>query len=165
MPWTRPNLTAGARLLAERTDAFLDQIESLTDPNWATYAGALTAVTTNPTLGNSTTKWRYRQPAGPADLVHVEHQLVIGSTFTAGNGVYRWSMPVNASADSLACACGIAYIFDNGTANRIGVVKFETAGVVNIFRNDQASAMTNAGPGTAWATGDIVAFSIAYEPA
>lgn len=165
MPWTRPNLTAGARLLAERTDALLDQIESLTDPGWSTYAGALTAVTTNPTLGNSTTKWRYRQPAGPADLVHVEHQLVIGSTFTAGSGVYRWSMPVNASTDSLACATGIAYIFDNGTANRIGVVKFETASVVNIFRNDQAAALTDAGPGTAWATGDKVTFSIAYEPA
>lgn len=167
MPWSaRPNLTAGARLLGERTDAFLDQIDSLTDPGWTDYSGtfALTAVTTNPTKGNSTYLARYRRPTD-CDLIDVEVSVTIGSTFSAGSGVYRFSVPFNASAGSISCATGISYIFDNGTANRIGVVRFEAAGYVNIYRNDQTTALTHAGPGTAWATGDIVTFSLAYEPA
>lgn len=158
--------SAGQRLTAAQLQTIVTQVDSLTDPNWTDYSNsfALTAVTTDPTKGNSTYSARYRRPAN-CDLIHYEGKITIGSTFSPGSGIYRFSVPVNASALAIANTVGQGYIFDNGTANRQGTVKFEAAGFFNIYLHDSLSGFTNSGSGTAWATNDTISWSLVYEPA
>ena len=163
---TRPNLPALHKVTAAEMDAVLDQVETLTGAGWFDYSSTftLTAVSVNPTKGNSTYLARYRQPTG-SDLVQVEVCITIGSTFVAGSGVYRFSVPVNASTGSASCAVGVGWIFDSGTANRTGVVRFDAVSYVNWYLNGSTAAIDNTGSGTAWATGDKIAFSLTYEAA
>lgn len=176
MSWTDRPANFGVPGHVDRSDekeAILDQLDSLTGAGWTDYtttapsggqAFTLSAVTTPPTQGNSTYLARYRRPAG-SDLCVMEFYILVGSTFSAGSGVYRFLVPFNASANAILCATGTGFILDTGTANRTGILRFEAAGYVNWYLNASASAIANAGSGTAWATGDIIAGTIAYEPA
>jgi len=159
-------VTAGSRLTAAKINELVNQVNSLTDPDWTDYSAsfALTAATTNPTKGNSTYSARYRRPAN-ADLIHYEGKITIGSTFAVGSGVYRLSLPVNASTLAQANAVGQGYIFDTGTANRQVTLRADAATYLQMYLHDSLSGITNTGPGTAWATGDIIAWSFYYEPA
>jgi hypothetical protein len=160
------SVSAGNRLTAAKVNELITQINSLTDPDWTDYSASftLTAATTNPTKGNSTYSARYRRPTN-SDLIHYEGKITIGSTFSAGSGVYRFSLPVNASALAQANAVGQAYIFDSGTANRQGTIRLDAATYFQLYLHDSLSGITNTGSGTAWATGDIIAWSVYYEPA
>lgn len=177
MSWTdRPaDLDAPGHLVrGDELETTLDQIASLTGSGWTDYtttapsggqAFTLSAVTTPPTQGNSTYLARYRRASG-GDLVHMEFRILIGSTFSTGSGVYRFLVPFNASANAILCTVGSGYIFDAGNVNRVGVLRFEAAGYVNWYNaTPAANAIDQSGHGTAWATGDIIAGSITYEPA
>lgn len=136
------------------------------DPAWTDFSSAftLTAPTTNPTKGNSTYSAQYRR--GPSHkLVHYEGKITIGSTFVAGSGIYRFALPVNADTTAIANAVGSGYIFDAGTANRQATIRIDAATYLTMYLHDSLSAITNAGSGTAWATGDILAWSVWYRPA
>jgi hypothetical protein len=150
----------------DERETILDQVESLTSPGWTDYSASwsLQALSVNPTKGNSTYNAYYRRPTS-GDAIDFEFYILIGSTFAAGSGVYRFPVPFNASAGSILRTTGSGYIFDNGTANRTGILRFEAAGYFNFFINGGASAITHTGSGTAWATSDIIAGSIRYEPA
>jgi len=171
MAWTdRPaNLDKPGHIpKGDELEATLDQIAALTAAGWTDISSTYVvgAVTTPPTKGSSTYNVRYRRSAG-ADLVHFEFRILIDATWAGapGSGVYRFPAPFNASASAILCANGAGYVFDNGTANRACVVRFENAGNLNVYNDGGASALTHAGSGTAWATGDIISGSIAYEPA
>jgi len=159
-------IPAGARLLAEKLAPWRAQINELTAAGWTDISGTfvLGATTTPPTKGNSTYSVFYRRVDG-GDLVHVRGYILIGSTFSAGNGVYRFPVPFNASAGAILAATGSGYVFDNGTANRACAVRFGAASYLEIYNDGAANALSNTGSGTAWATGDIIQWSIAYEPA
>jgi hypothetical protein len=159
-------IPALSRLLAEDLKAITDQLTSEQAAGYTDWSASfvLGAVTTAPTKGNSTYNVAYRRSAN-GDVVDYEGYILIGSTFAAGSGVYRFPVPVNASAGGVLRSTGVAYIFDNGTANRHGVAKFDTAARLNIYLDNAASALTNAGSGTAWATGDIIQWSIRYPAA
>lgn len=133
-------------------------------PGWVDYSSTftLTATTTNPTKGNSTYAARYQYPTG-GDLIETEIRIDIGSTFAAGSGVYRFLLPFAANTSDTAIGAG--YILDTGTANRNVVVRRETSTQVSIYLNAALTAITDAGSGTAWATGDIIQFSYRYQPA
>lgn len=133
-------------------------------PGWVDYSSTftLTATTTSPTKGNSTYVARYRAPTG-ADKVDVQVRIDIGSTFSAGSGVYRFLLPFTANTADVGI--GACYILDTGTANRMAVVRRETSTQVSVYLNGALSGITDAGSGTAWATGDIIQFSFTYQPA
>lgn len=152
----------------------LDGVEAGLGRGWVDISSTFVigAVTTPPTKGNSTYVVTYRRPGstgtgvtGFGDLVHVNGYVLIGSTFSAGSGVYRFPVPFNASANAILAACGSVFVFDNTTANRCGTCVFGSATWVELYVDGSASALTHAGSGTAWATGDIIRWSIAYEPA
>ncbi|MER7002201.1 hypothetical protein ABT297_04020 [Dactylosporangium sp. NPDC000555] len=162
-----PVLPAGHVVTAAELKQITDQIDSLTAPGWTPYGTAGTIIgasVTNPALGNSTWAARYRRAAG-SDIVFCEGRIAIGSTFAPGNGVYRFAVPFNASSSAVANVVGQGFIFDAGTANRQGTIRFESAGFFNIYLHDSFSGVTNAGSGTAWATNDVIAWSLAYQPA
>lgn len=159
-------IPAGSRLLAEDLLPLTDQVTSQQVPGWTDWSASfvLGAVTTPPTKGNSTYSVAYRRPAG-GDIVDLRGYILIGSTFAAGSGVYRFPVPFNASAGAILAEVGSAHIFDNTTAERTAIVKFGAAGYLEMVLNGAASAITNAGSGTAWATGDVLRWRISYEPA
>jgi hypothetical protein len=140
-------------------------LNDLLAPGWTDYSGTftLTATTTNPTKGNSTYLARYRRPDG-SDKVDVEIYILIGSTFAAGSGLYRFLLPVAASANAILSAVGAVYVADVGTAGRTAVARILDATHVECLRNGDASVFTNTLPQT-WATGDIIQISISYEAA
>lgn len=133
-------------------------------PGWNDYSSTftLTATTTNPTKGNSTYAARYHYPSG-GDMVHVQVRIDIGSTFSAGSGVYRFLLPFSANGSDASIGAG--YVLDTGTANRSVVVRRETTTQVSCYLNGALTALTDAGSGTAWATGDIIQFAFTYQAA
>lgn len=133
-------------------------------PGWVDYSATftLTATSVNPTKGNSLYVARYHLP-GNGDMVHVQVRIDIGSTFSAGSGVYRFLLPF--VADTADVSIGACYILDTGTANRMAVVRRETSTHVSVYLNGALSAITEAGSGTAWATGDIIQFAFTYQSA
>lgn len=159
--WGRP----GHADRGHEKEAVRLQITQLTSPGWTVdSAFTLQALSVNPTQGNSIYSGAYRRPANGDDIQY-DFYILIGSTFSAGSGVYRFPVPFAASARSILASTGSAYIFDNGTANRTGILRFEASGYTNLFINGGSSAITHTGSGTAWATSDIIAGSIRYEPA
>lgn len=133
-------------------------------PGWVDYSSTftLTAPTTNPTKGNSTYFAQYLAPSN-TDRIEIQVNIIIGSTFAAGSGVYRFLLPFAAHANDYGIGAG--YILDLGTANRTGSVRRETTTVLNFYLNASLSAITDTGSGTAWAAGDIIQFSYSYRPA
>jgi hypothetical protein len=164
MTWTnRPDMTAGSRLLAEDTDAFLDQIDSLTAPGWTSYTPTWNNTSTSPSIGNgSWTGSRYRRPSG-MDLVLFEIKLLWGSTTGAGTGSFwSFSFPVTPSATE-ADWSGIAWLEDTSAGARRFWHAFAFAGAILVC----AEAGTLAGTGSpwTWATGDTLRVRGWYEPA
>jgi hypothetical protein len=133
-------------------------------PGWVDYSSTftLTAVSVNPTKGNSTYVARYHYPSN-GEVIQVQVRIDIGSTFSAGSGVYRFLLPFSANTNDVSI--GSAYILDTGTANRMAVVRRETTTQVCLYLNGALTALNEAGSGTAWATGDVIQFSYIYQPA
>jgi hypothetical protein len=166
MVWVPPNFNAGQYPPASDLEYAFDQIADLTHPGWTDWSSTfvLDALSVTPTKGNSTYMARYRKvPDG--DVVDFEFYILIGSTFSAGSGVYEFPVPHAPSSGAILCALGPGYIFDSGTANRTGVMRFAPGGYLEWYLNGATAAITHTGSGTAWATGDIITGSIRYEPA
>lgn len=121
---TITNLNPGDEIV----DTWVDAVQGNVGDGWSTYALSITASTTNPTQGNSTYGARYRRIND--HTVAVDIRVIVGSTFTAGSGVYMFSVPVAAADASGYGALGPAYILDNGTAEYIGVCRFNSGGLV-----------------------------------
>lgn len=122
----------------------------------------ITASTTNPTKGNSVYSATYRQIGG---LVYLAFGITIGSTFAAGTGTYRFSLPVVAA--SLARSTGAVWINETGVALRVGTVKLQSATQAEIYlSNLTGAALGSTGPSAAgWTTNDGVLASLWYEAA
>lgn len=165
------NFTIG-RLRASLLNLLVAGINSLNRPTWQSYGASGTVLTssgTNPTLGNSTFAFAYRQTTSGGDLgdlVIARGTVTIGSTFSAGTGNYKWLLPVAASSGAQAASVGVFWINDNGTAFRAGSVIFADSTHVELHPHNGTGGPYGAGgPGTAWASGDVVRFQIEYEPA
>jgi hypothetical protein len=161
--------TAGAKLRASILNALVNQINSLTAPGWVSYGTSttvLTASTTNPTMGNSTFTADYRRAADNSDLVIARMTITIGSSFSAGSGNYRFLLPTNASTKSQNASVGTFWINDFGTAFRVGSALIGGATYVELHpHNGTGGPYGSGGPGTAWASGDVIKWQIEYEPA
>lgn len=167
-----PTFPAGHVPTADEFEQLTDQIDSLTAPGWFDYttvapsggsAFALTATTTNPTQGNSTYSAHMRRSAS-GDIVFVRIYIVIGSTFSAGSGVYQLGLPYAMSSGAIGTV-GPMYILDNGTALRAGVaIQGTSTSTLQLIINGAVTGVTHSSP-QAWATGDEIRLSFAYEPA
>lgn len=142
------------------------QVQRVSAPGWIDYSSSfvLSATTTNPTKGNSTYMAHYRYPAG-GDIVTVRIYILIGSTFAAGSGLYRFSLPVPASANSILGSVGMVFCSDTGTAGRMGVAKFVASNPtqLEIFPDNNGSPFSNTIP-QVWAAGDWISLQMDYEP-
>jgi hypothetical protein len=137
--------------------------------DWTDYSSTftLTASTTSPTKGNSIylAEWLKVGKKG----IHVRIRIDIGSTFSAGSGNYRFSLPTTASTNASTSTVGSVWINDSGTALRMGVVTLDSITTyATAWYQSAATAvglLGSGGSGTAWATGDVVIINFLFEPA
>jgi hypothetical protein len=134
-------------------------LENIIAPGWTDYSGtfALTATTTNPTLGNSTVVARYRRSTG-ADVMDVQIGIIIGSTFSAGSGSYRWSLPFAVQSFDLISCHGT--ITESGTALRVGGTHVNNSTTFYAWYDGPLVQIGSAGLSTAWTTGDEMNFTL-----
>lgn len=162
MTWsTKPTWKAGVYPDGAELEAVVDQIADLTAAGWTDYSASMTitGATTSPTLGNSTLQAFYRSAPG-TDVVDFVFKLTIGSTFSAGSGIYTFSTPVSMLSPQIFC--GTATYFDGGTAFRTANLIAVSATGLLTYQDGSGAALGSGGPGTAWATGDYVAGQIRY---
>lgn len=139
---------------------------SIFDPTvgWTDFSASLAITSqssTDPTKGNSTYRAKY-QAVGK--IVNYAFQITIGSTFTAGSGAYRFNLPVVPST-GLGPNTGSAWVNDVSTARYVGICHlYSQFGFVEIWiANNTSTPIGSAGPGAAWATGDIIEAQLTYE--
>ena len=129
---------------------------------WTAWTPALTAVTTNPTLGTgSSAAGRYSQFG---KLVIAQAKIIFGTSgVVAGSGVYFVSLPVTPLGSSQVCGSFMLFDSDAG-AFRAGTIY--GSGTIA-----KAELILGAGPevGDAapwvWAASDQIVLSFAYEAA
>lgn len=144
--------SAGAVLTAAQLNTYVPQA-------WTAYTPTLTALTTNPTLGNSTLTGKWVQ-AGKT--LHARINLTIGSTFVAGSGAYFFSLPATC-VFPMETAIGTAV--SNSPARRGYIADQFTATTILLFRSADDVNLDHTGAGAAWASGHTVGISVTCEVA
>ena len=128
---------------------------------WETWTPALTAQTTNPTLGtgsSQTGRW-----ARINKIVTGQGRIKFGTSGTAaGSGYYLVSLPTAAQA-ATGGPCGTVYIFDGGVSVRVGVLIMTTTTTCTM-RYDAGALVTNAAP-WAWGANSEIHYQFIYEAA
>lgn len=135
-------------------------------PTYTDWTPALTAASTNPTLGSgSTAAGRYAQTG---DLVHAVGCITFGTSGTnAGSGNYRVSLPVNmrAPVNNDGNVVGYAYLLDSSTSNvRFAILRYVSASTVAVAYDSSTSWLSVAHNAPwAWAASDRIEFALTYE--
>lgn len=131
-----------------------------------TYEPALTAVTTNPTLGSGSAAvgayWRI------GNLIFANITIKFGSSgVNAGSGNYAVSLPVAAAASTSSATnflLGTCAMRDDSTANYAeNSVMYGTSTTV-VFRGASPNVVTHSTP-WAWAALDSIHLNLCYEAA
>jgi len=152
---------AWAGLVTDAVNSLVTSMGSVTGA-WTSYSGTftLTASSVNPSLGNSVVTARYRDLGKTADI---DITIVIGSTFTAGTGDYRFSIPVTMRA--LNQGAGGCYVLDLGTAHKGGItpVGFSTTSLIAALPS--GSTVIGHNQPQVWAAGDEIRMSVRVEKA
>lgn len=134
--------------------------------SWKTYTPALTAVTTNPTLGTgSLALGRYYRLG---DLVTVHVKIVFGTSgVAAGTGSYRVSLPVNASVPTNWSfrPAGQVGLYDVSTGtNYAGRAYQDGTNATRIgMQTHGATGEVGAAVPFTWAASDEIWLWLAYE--
>jgi len=150
------------RAKASEFDVLADVETALIDA-WTDYSASfsISAVTTPPTKGASVYVARYKRLGKTVDYMF---SVTIGAGWASGSGAYIFPLPVAARA--VQQQVGPARVFDTGTAYRYGFLEANTStSQSRIILDSGTDFLGSAGPGTAWATGDIIVANIRYEAA
>jgi hypothetical protein len=125
---------------------------------WISFTPTLTASVTNPTLGDSTLTARYQRKG---DDIEYWYRLIIGSTFSAGSGTYRFESPV--AARTAIYSHGSGMIFD-ASANFTAISPLPLIdGTARIQCQVQGSSNIGSATPITWATGDEIRFQVTYK--
>lgn len=156
-----PSVAASSPALAEDVQIFADALTALT-ASWSDYSASFVigAATTPPTKGSSTYSAWYRRLGHTVDY---SFSITIGSGWSSGSGAYRIPLPVASVAPRIHV--GRLYVQDSGTGFLTGSLFFNSASdtyLSMITHNSTTVFLGSAGPGTAWASGDIIQGSITY---
>ncbi len=129
---------------------------------YETWTPALTASTTNPTLGTgSGQSGRYGRVN---KSVYGQGQVSFGTSgVNPGSGFYYISIPVTAQASGVLCGTWQAYD-SSAAAVYFGHLVLDTTSRALLYYNNPASVITNAAPFT-WAASDFIRVLLSYEAA
>ena len=129
---------------------------------WETYTPALTASTTNPTLGTgSSVSGRYGQVN---KIVCGQGQINFGSAgVAAGSGYYYVSLPI--AAQSSGKVIGQFQFYDSSTlAVYLGTLISDTTTRSLMYYGNPSSIASDSAPFT-WAANDFIRYTFQYEAA
>jgi hypothetical protein len=137
-------------------------VVGLISPGWTTYTPALTATTTNPTLGSgSTATGRYTVRG---DTVEAECYLAFGSGMNAGSGNYLVSLPVTANYFASYQKVGYGFAFDvSANVSSVFVAQInntDTTKAMLVYHG--GDVMKNTAP-FAWAQSDQINIVLSYR--
>jgi len=128
---------------------------------WTSYTPVLTATVTNPTIGNSVWDAAYCKIG---KTVHVRMKLTLGSTFSAGSGVYVFSLPLSPKSGTEG-AISAVYV-DTSASNVYRVTGLLSSGQINrSYYGDGGSITLGAAAPVVPANTDIYRYSFSYEVA
>lgn len=130
---------------------------------WETWTPALTASTTNPTLGTgSTAAGRYGRIQ---KTVFGQFTIAFGSSGTnAGSGFYFVSLPV--SAQSGSTVVGQGYAFDNSASLVLHVVAItDTVNRIGLWIDNSTNFALSSGNPWPWGALDVIRVNFEYEAA
>lgn len=129
---------------------------------WIDYTPELTATVSDPNVGaDGYVRGRWKPNGWRTIDVEVDI-LFSGAGLSAGSGRYFISTPFVVSVRSILAATGACYMFDNGTANRAGIVNVTNTGDNYFITNTPSGDVADNVPQT-WASGDMIRFSITHE--
>lgn len=125
---------------------------------WATYVPALTAVTTNPTLGTgSTALGRYVRQANRLIVAHI--RLIFGTGGVgAGSGQYIVSLPVNTNSFTH----GSGYLLDSSANALFLIVAYQNSASTVSMIAETVSKVSDSSP-FVWAASDEINMVLTYE--
>jgi hypothetical protein len=162
--WVAGDVLTAAQLNAELRDALLAAFPLGVDA-WTSYAPALTASTTNPTLGSGSTVFGKYNRIGRTIIGRAK--VIFGTSGTAaGTGLYRISLPVAPAAQSSTGMCAYGMLWDNSASDISISVGYIPANTANQWIEMQVE--TNPVQATtpwAWAASDSLEFQFTYEAA
>lgn len=148
---------------------FAGKLSSYTPSPWQSYTPALTAVTTDPSLGAGVALGAYQQSG---KTVVYQGQIAFGSGMGAGSGAYRMSVPAPANTSRwpyrrVGTWTGL-HAVTGGRAE--GFVAFDsTTSFVNFYYTDAVPVGNLGVAGSAapwaWAQSDGIDFTMIYEAA
>lgn len=154
---------------ARDNDDYLYQQALGGEAAWTSYTPALTATTTNPTLGSSSNVFGHYRKAGR--LVVVRAKIQFGTAgVAAGSGNYLISAPVAAESTTNVSRVGRYFLFDNSAgAVAFGHLVWSTTTTLLLeypatWPSGAQTLVTNAAPWT-WAASDLIQYELAYESA
>lgn len=138
-------------------------------PGWQDWTPTLTALTTNPTMGNSERLGRYVVRGD--GTVSFSAKITIGSTFSSGSGFYMLPLPVPANSDlewhARLHVVGTSLV--GGIGESFGYGKIEGgASVSRMFVRANTSTATNllrVEAGLDWSAGNRIIIQGEYERA
>jgi hypothetical protein len=131
------------------------------------FTPALTATTTDPTLGSGSTAEGFYTKSGR--WVAGQGRILFGTSgVNAGSGTYRVSLPVFAGGLSGSGTAGngptigVFTIKDDGsTITRFGVLQLVSASTALMLTGSDATGVSNSNPWT-WAASDRIHYSFGY---
>lgn len=170
MPWTTPRDWTTGELV---TETMMDQQVSgnfnaafpLGVDAWTAYTPALTATTTNPTLGTGSTAAGRYQRVGRS--IWGQLNVKFGTSGTAaGSGTYRLSLPVTARSNTFAEVCGSGYILDASASDlRFCLLRIVGTTIAEIYFTAVTNFFVTHAVPWAWTINDEFNFSFLYEAA
>lgn len=142
-------------------DLDVDNSSSVTNMMYSaahTYTPTWTGSGSNPAIGNGTISGRWQRDGR---RVHLQIDLLMGSTTTFGTGTYTFSLPTVLPAPGSGTSVGTCWMFDSGTTNRVGTAIIDGSGVVCIA--DSEAANVGATNPFTWAANDRLRIDATYN--
>jgi len=134
----------------------------MTDTVVQTYTPALTASTTNPTMGSSPTLvGRYQRHGG---MMHAWGRIAFGTGMTAGSGVYNVSIPAAAEGSVSELVEGSGILYDSSANDRNVMVPYGSGSTFLMMSEGNLVVVTNAVPWV-WAAADVILWNVHYAVA
>jgi hypothetical protein len=127
---------------------------------WTSYTPTWTAVTTNPTFGDTTLTAAYWRSG---KTVHFRYKYLLGASFNQGSGAYSFTLPVTAAAGSVDQPCLFDYFDTSAARHYIGLGTISST-VVTRTRIEAGVTFGSSAP-VVLGTGDFWVCSGTYEAA
>jgi hypothetical protein len=129
---------------------YIDSIAHDYAPTWTGAGG-------NPAIGNGTLLGRWQRFGR---RVHVQIDVLMGSTTTFGSGAWTFSLPTGIPTPGNGSSIGSVHVLDAGTTNYVGVPTVSTA--ITCVTHANAVNVGAASP-HAWAVNDRLRIDATYN--